>query len=361
MLSLFRGFSSGWQLLRTSPAAALAAVAALALGIGASTTMFSIVHGGTRGLPFENPDAIFAVQPLAVRPGAASNQRLSDYRLWSSGLPSIDSLGAFQTYSFNISGDDNAPERAPTALISPSAFEVLRVRPVVGREFTSADAAAGAEKVAIVSHALWTNRYAGEPAAIGRVIRLDGVPHRIVGVMPPRFGFPINAAIWTPLPVDDLSRSDEIVQVFGRLAPGATMAGARAELLAFAQAAAPTGDARAAVALDVISFVELETPAQVRWGLYLLLLAASGVLFIACVNVAALFIARAVARARDVAVRLALGAERRQILVEQVGESCVFSSLAALGGVAMAWSGTRAFRSATAGVLEAFWMDFRVD
>ena len=185
--------------------------------------------------------------------------------------------------------------------------------------------------------------------------------HTVVGVMPPGFRFPINASLWTALETDDPASAGEAVQVFGRLAEGVNPRGAQAELLTLARAAADTDPARAAIALEVVNFVELETPRQMRWGLYLLLLAVSGVLVIACVNVASLFIARSVARARDVAVRLALGAGRRTILIEQIAESLVFSSVAAMVGLAIAWAGTRAFRLGTADILEAFWMDFRLD
>ena len=361
MGSLLRGLRSGCGLFRTNPGAAVAAVLALALGIGFSTTMFSIVHGGTRGLPFDEAKSIVAVQPMATRPGVFPGTMARDYTMWARDSRAFEAVAAFQSNSRNLGGDGEAPERLSTTAITPGSFELLRVQPVIGRGLTDRDARPGAEAVAVLSHGLWSRRFAGDRAVLGRLIRLDGVPHIVVGVMPPRFGFPINASLWTALPAGDPAFAGEAVQVFGRLTRGVRPAAARAELLTLARAAAETEQARAAIALDVVDFVEIETPRQVRWGLYLLLLAVSGVLGIACVNVASLFIVRAVARARDVAVRLALGAPPRTILIEQMAESLVLSIVAALAGLAIAWAGTRAFRLGTADILDAFWVDFRLD
>lgn len=361
MQSVLRGLRTGVVLFRTSPGAALAAVAALALGIGASTTMFSIVHGGTRTLPIDDASRIVAVQRLAMRPGPTPASTVADYERWSAQSRSFEALGAFQADSRNLSGEGESPERVSVATVTTGTIDLLRTRPLIGRGFIASDHAAGAVTVALMSHALWTRRYHADAGVIGRTIRLDGEAHTVIGVMPARFGFPINAAIWTVLPTGTVAAGAATAQVFGRLAPEADADTARSELLTIAQAAAGTGEARAAIGLDVIPFAELETPREARLGLYLLLFASSGVLVIACVNVACLFIARAVARSRDVAVRLALGAERRQILIEQVAESFVLSSLATVAGLGMAWAGTRTFRLASADVLEAFWMDFRVD
>jgi len=323
--------------------------------------MFSIVHGGTRGLPFDDADSIVAVQRLATRPGAIPSSSARDYSLWAGDSRTFEALAAFQSSSVNLGGEGHAPERVSAAAVTPGTFDLLRVEPAAGRGLVETDARPGSEAVLVLSHALWSRRFGSDSSVLGRVIRLDGVAHTVVGVMPPRFRFPINASLWTALPAGDGNSAGEWVQVFGRLAPGVDPGVAQAELLTLARAAAGPDEARTAIALEVVDFVELETPRQMRWGLYLLLLAVSGVLVIACVNVACLFIVRAVTRARDVAVRLALGARRRTILTEQIAEALVLSTVAALAGLAIAWAGTRAFRLGTADILEAFWMDFRLD
>ena len=361
MNSVLGGLRSGLSLFRTNPGAAAAAVLALALGIGFSTTMFSIVHGGIRALPFDEPESIVAVQRVATGQGVASMNTARDFSRWAADARSFEALGAFQSGSHNLSGEGEAPERVSTAAVTPGTFELLRVPPAEGRTLLASDAGPGAEAVAVLSHALWNRRYGGDPAALGRVIRLDGLPHTVVGVMPPGFGFPINASLWTALRSGNPGADAETVQVFGRLARGVHADVAQAELQTIARAAAETDQSQAAIALQVVDFIELETPPETQWGLYLLLIAVSGVLIIACVNVANLFIVRAIGRSRDVAVRLALGAARRTILVEQMSESLVLSTMAAVGGLAIAWAGIRAFRLGTADILNAFWMDFRLD
>ena len=361
MKSFIRGVHSGLGLYRSNPGAAISAVTALAMGIGFSTTMFSIVHGGTRGLPFEDAESIVAVQRLATGSGATPSSTMRDFNQWSPGVRSFEALGAFQTDSLNLSGEGEVPERVPVAALTPGTVELLRVAPASGRSFAPSDAAPGAERVAILSDALWRRRYGADPAVLGRSVRLDGRVHTVIGVMPAGFGFPFTASLWTVLPIGDSSAGAESVQVFGRLAHGVGKGAAQTELLSVARAAAETDQARSAIALKVMAFSELETPPETLWGLYLLLIAVSGVLIIACVNVANLFIVRALARSRDVAVRLALGAGRGRIVVEQMSESLVLSSLASVVGLAIAWTGTRAFRLASADILSAFWMDFSVD
>jgi predicted permease len=363
MHSLARGVRSGLSLFRTNPASAIAATLALSFGIGFSTTMFSIVRGGTRDLPFEEPESIVAIERLAAGPGPVQVSSRRDYQLWARASRSFDALGAFQSQSLNVGGDGTAPERVPAAAVTPGTFELLRVRAAVGRGVLETDSRPGAEAVVVLSHELWTRRYQADSVILGRVIRLDGRPHTVVGVMRPGFRFPVNASLWTALsvPAGDAAIGDEAVQVFGRLAHGIGPGAAQAELQALARAAAGTDAERGAVRLNVVSFVELETPRQVRWGLYLLLLAVSGVLVIACVNVANLFVVRAAARARDVAIRLALGAARRAVVFEQCAEALVLSTIGAVSGLAIAWFGTRMFRIGTADILEAFWMDFRLD
>jgi putative ABC transport system permease protein len=361
MKSFIRGVRSGLSLCRTNPGAAISAVTALAMGIGFSTTMFSIVHGGTRSLPFEDADAIVAIQRVATGGGTVPSSTVRDFNHWARGAQSFEALGAFQTDSTNLSGEGDVPERVSAAALTPGTFELLRVQPASGRSFLPSDAVPGAEPVAVLSNALWRRRYSADASVLGRRIRLDGVSHTVIGVMPAGFGFPLDASLWTAVRTGDSSADGEAVQVFGRLTRGAGHEAARTELLTMARAAAETDPARAAIGLNVVDFIELETPPETVWGLYLLLIAVSGVLIIACVNVANLFIVRAVARSRDVAVRLALGAGRRMIVVEQMSESLVLSSLASIAGVAIAWAGTRAFRLGTADILSAFWMDFSLD
>ena len=174
MASFLRGLRSGFGLFRTSPGAAGAAVLALALGIGFSTTMFSIVHGGTRGLPFDGGESIVAVQRLATHPGSFPTSSAADYSLWARASRSFEALGAFQSISVNVSGEGEGPQRVSTAAVTPGTFQLLRVPPAMGRGLADSDARPGAEPVAVLSDQLWNRRYGADRAVLGRVIRLDG-------------------------------------------------------------------------------------------------------------------------------------------------------------------------------------------
>ena len=360
--SIRRGIRSGSRLFVRSPGVALAAVLAIGAGIGFTCTMFGIVNGATRSLPVPQPDEIVAIQKVASRATRANlNIRPFDYRHWREGQQAFDALGAFSAESFTLAEEGREPIRLTGAAISTNAFELLGVQPAIGRTFTGAD---DRQQVAIIGYRLWQQRFDGDPSVVGRTVRLNGASRIIVGVMPERFGFPVNAALWTPLDLTtDASPSEgPIVQVFGRLRDGVARSSARAALdtITAALAAAHPGSYEH-VTTDVIPFTEIETPREVIRALYLLVVAVSFVLLIACGNVASLFIARAAVRAPDYAIRLAIGATRRQLVLEQVAEAAVLSAIAAVLGLGIAAAGTRVFARATAHIIEAYWVDFRID
>ncbi|HEX5216269.1 MAG TPA: ABC transporter permease [Vicinamibacterales bacterium] len=352
-----------FRLFRTHPGVAISAVLALAMGIGFTTTMVGIVHGATRTLPVDRPEQIVAVDKLARVPeGTTSGARAADLRLWRSVSTSFVQLAAFETYTTNLGDSADAPERAATAAITADAFALLGAVPQAGRSLADADAEPGAPAVAVISDALWRRRYAAAPAALGRTIRLDGRPHVIVGIMPPRFAFPINQSVWVPLAVPANSGPAEgaVMTIFGRLRDGVTMAQAGDEITALARSAANgagAGDIRA----SVFPFVEIETPRDTIRALYLMVLAVSFVLVIACSNVANLLLARAASRDREIAVKLALGAERRHLIAAQLREALTLATLASVLGLAFAWIATSAFAANTSHIIEAYWVDFRVD
>jgi predicted permease len=346
---------------------AITAVIALGMGIGFTTTMFSIVHGATRSLPFDDPQELVAIQKIPTRgvPGSA-NARPFDYRAWRNSVTSFEGLGAYEPLAVNLAGDASEPERVSGAAITASTFEMLRVQPVTGRALQDADMRPGAAPVVLLSHALWERRFASASDIVGQTIRLTGTPHVVVGVMPPRFGFPINAALWTALTDDATSdrTAGPVLQVFGRLADGVSIDGARAELETVtrrAHAAAGAGEQALALRVHVIPFQDIETPRDVVRALYLMVLAVSFVLLIACGNVANLLIARAAVRSRDVAVALAIGATRGRLIREQLVETLSIAGIATLAGIGLAHLGTRLFASNTAHIIEAFWVEFRID
>lgn len=363
MATLLRSLSAGWRLLRTSPGVAVPAVIALSMGIGFTATMFAIVRGATRPLPVERPEQIIAIQKVAARGSdAARGTDAFDVDTWGAAH-ALAAIGAFQTLSTNLAGDGKQPERASGAQVSANAFEMLGLRPALGRTFTRADAQDSAAPVVVLSDALWRRRFGGDPSIVGRGVRLDGRPHTVIGVMPPGIGFPINSRLWTLLPHQAAPVPGEgpEVTVFARLAGGASIDAARAELDTLTAVAAARSPSHAGAGVRVLPFTEIETPREVIRGLRLLVIAVSFVLLIACGNVASLFVMRGVSRAREIATRIAIGATRRQLVAEQLGESLTLSAIAAALGLGVAHVAVRAFAEGTAEIIEAFWVDFRVD
>jgi predicted permease len=363
---LTQSIRSGVRLFRASPGLALSAVVALAMGIGFTTTMFSIVHGATRTLPFDRPEDIVAIEKIPAGQVAAGELsiRQSDVNVWQGPLRTIIGLSAYQPDSVNLSGDARQPERMAATRVTLGTFHTLGVTPQLGRDFLPEDTVAGAPAAVLISDAVWASRFGRAPDAVGRVLRVNGESRVIVGVMPPRFGFPINSALWLPLASPDALApgTGERVSIVARLRPGVRPGDAGEELAARTRAAfADAGVTVPAVSVRLIPFTETETPREVIRALYVMVMAVSFVLLIACSNVANLLLARAAVKRQDTAVRLALGATRRHIIVAQFTEALMLSGVASVFGLIMAEAGTRLFAANTANIIEAFWVDLRVD
>jgi predicted permease len=352
---------SAIRLFRLSPGLAVAATGAMTLGIGFTTTMFGIVHGSMRGLPVPEGDAIFAIAESTSTSGDAAPSSAASFNGWSARLTTAEALGAFRAGALNLSGDRLAPARIDAAEVTPNAFGILRVPPVIGRTMADADAAPGAPRIVLIGEALWRSRFAADRAIVGGPIRLDGEPHTVVGVMPEGFGFPINAAIWRPLHVDPAARPDAPadITVFGRLRPGGRLEDVNRELATIPPVSGADGSTRRSA--RGVPFAELETPAEIQRALQFLIAVVSLALLVACANVANLLLARAAARTRDTAIRTALGASRARLVRQHMLEVLVMAGVASVAGLGLTSIALRAFGAASAGVLEAFWVDFRID
>jgi len=354
----------GLRIFLRSPGLAFAAVTTLSLGIGFTTTMFSITHGGTRNLPVDDPESI--VVAVMTHPARGSDNVAPgafEFHRWRDTLTSFTDLAAYQSVGVNVSDDRARPERVSGAAVTPNALDIVGEPVLHGRRLQPADAEPGAPPVVLVSHELWQLRLGGDPSAVGESMRINGEPRVIVGVMPPRFGFPIRARLWLPLAIDRAARPDGGgLQVFGRLAPGVTVAMASAELaLDMARLAAEHPATHEGRSGRAFAFIDQETPPEIRRGLYLLVVVVSIALLIACANVANLLLARAAARARDTAIRTALGATRQRLVALHLFESAALAAVATSIGLAMASVGVRFFGRASTNILDAYWMDFRID
>jgi putative ABC transport system permease protein len=352
----------GARMLVKNPASSAISVLALALGIGLTAMMFSIIYGAVlRGLPFEGSDRLVHVsRSNPVEGFNRMSLTIHDFEDYRAQQQSFTDLGAYYTGTVNVSGIER-PERFDGAFITPQAFSLLRVPPFMGRTFAPEDDSPAAPYVILLRYETWQNRFGADPNVIGRVVRANARPAEIIGVMPPGFAFPTTEQVWVPLRLDaaTLKRGDGMwVSSFGRLRDGVTIDQASVELNAIAQRLETeypetNQNIRAVVVPFVKGFIGDE-PIKM---LYTALGAVFMVLLIACANVANLLISRAAARSREVGIRTALGASSVRIVRQFLTESFILSVAGGAAGLAIAWIGIRIFNNAIAPTDPPFWID----
>jgi predicted permease len=365
----------GFRLLVRNPAVTLPVAATLALGIGSTVTMFSITHGLLRDLPVERPEEVVAIAPVDARLGTGGGVLVpaADLEALRSVQTSFRDVAAYRRGSFQVSdvaaegGYSRVavePRRYDGAEIVPWALDLLEVRPWIGRGFEPSDLAAGSPPVVLVSHRLWRERFGADPRALGRPLRVGGTVRTVVGVMPERFGFPTLQHVWVPLDLGTAAlRGDADLDAFARLRPGVTLEQASAELALLAPRL-PSALARSAGAPETLiaeRFTERFIGSDAGPLLYAMLAVVSCVLLIACANVTNVLLARSVHRAREMALRAALGGARTRILRQLLSETLWLAGAGALGGTALAWLGVDWFQRALGHRIERFWVEFRVD
>jgi predicted permease len=337
----------GARSLSRTPAFTVVAGLTLAVGIGASTAIFGVVDGILlRPLPYS--DAARAITLWQVGPSqereALAPANFVDVR---ERARSFSALAAAEPYTLTYQTPDG-PESVRTWLVTEGFFDLLRAPPQLGRTFRPEEFSPGRSSVAIVSDGTWRRRFGADPGIVGRAVTLDGEPYQIVGVMPPAFEFPGGRELWVPksiTPAERTRRSSGYWLVVGRLAAGATLAGAQAEVAGIARSiSAEQGKPDRSLGLTLVPLRE-QLLGTKRPALLLLLGAAGLLLLIACANVANLVLARTLARGRELGVRAALGAGRGRIVRLLAAEAAVLALVGGTLGVALAWSAVRAVRA----------------
>jgi predicted permease len=339
------------------------AAAALALGIGASNTVFTFVNGARlRGLPVDEPERILAVHRMDAsgRPSGLSYTELEALRTEAT---TFEGIAAYQRSASTVTDEGLTPEQIRSLYVSANAFRLLRVAPSLGRDFLLGDDRPGAPPVVLLGESVFRSRYAADPKILGRIIRVNGVETTVIGVMPEGFHFNYFADLWQPLTgIPDLTterRDASQLSAFGRLAEGAELTEARLELEGIDERrnrGLPEGDQdtrlTAAPFTGTISD-DLMMP--------VLLGSVGFLLLIACANVANLLLARSTHRAREIAIRTAIGATRCRILRQLVVESALLAGLAGAAGFGLSLLGVRLFSNAVADIAKPYWIHWSMD
>jgi len=367
MESLWKDFKYSARMLLKAPGNTVVSVIALALGIGLTTTMFSITYGVIfRGLPFE---ASHRIMFLTRNNPAEDIQRMGvpvhDFLDWREQQTSFEDLGGFYNGTVNVSGLEGRPERFSGAFVMAGGLDMLRVPPLMGRLFVEGEDQPGSPHVTVLGYTVWQNHFGGDPDVVGRTLRVNGEVSTVVGVMPEGFYFPMNEQLWVPYRQNtaEMERDEGTwLGVFGRLKDGVSREAALAEFSTIAQRLAMEyPETNEGVGATVEPYTERFVGPELSALLYTMLAAVFLVLVIACVNVANLLLARVSVRSKELAIRSALGAGRLRIVMQFLSETFTLAAVGAGLGLVIAWVGIRLFDNAVARSEPPYWMAFELD
>jgi len=345
--SLFQDLRLAARVLLKNPAFAIVSVIALALGIGANSTIYSTLKAMIlRPLAFKDLDRILTVGETLPRQGVAEmgwagiSLAPANYRDLVERNTVFQRMAALQGrgWDANVSGS-GTPERLEGYLVTPSLFPLLDMAPLLGRPFTEAEAESGDVREAVISYAAWQRHFGGDSGIIGRAVVLNGGQATIIGVMPQEFDFPTGAEIWAPLSMNSpemSSRGDHSLKVIGRLKAGVSLKQVQAQLNTIAANLEQQYPATNAGRGFGVGLLREDILGPSRPYILILMWSALFVLLLACANVANLQLARTIGHHRELAVRSALGASRWRITRQVMAESCMLSLTGAAGGLLLA-------------------------
>lgn len=337
------------QLIK-APSFTIVAVLTLALGIGACTAIFSVVNVVLlRPLDYPNPDRIMVIRETQLPQFPEFSVAPPNYLDWEKQTKSYEYLAAYSSAALNLTGEGE-PQRLVGVKATAHYFDVMGVKPVLGRMLLPEEDAQGKNHVVVLSHPFWQRVFGGARDIVGRAIQLNGEPYNVVGIAPPGFGLASKVDVWTPMafkPEETANdaRGGHYINVVGRLKPGVTVAQARAELTLIAdQLAKQYPDPQKGWGIFLMPMQDYLVR-DVKPVLYTLLGAVGCVLLIACANLANLLLARATARHREISIRAALGAGRGRLVRQLLTESVVLAMCGGVTGILLARWGLDALLS----------------
>ncbi len=336
------GLKNAFRQFVKSPGFTLIAILTLALGIGATTAIFSFVNSWLiHPVSFPNQERLVVLFETDKKTGSQSSVAPADWLDWRAKSQVFDELGAAAFNSYNLTGDGE-PQQIAGYQVSANFFRTLGANPALGRDFTEAETAAGQDHVAILSHALWRDHFSSDSNVLGRTVMLDEIPTTIVGVMPERFQYiPMGLAqIFTPLtltPAQRIARDTRFLRPVGRLKPGVSVASAISSMTGLQASLekeyAGTNAGRGVKVKTLADEIEQQSGNS---ALQICFAMVFFVLLMACANVANLIMARATGRRKEMAVRMAMGAGRARLVRQLLSETLLLFVAGAAGGIAFA-------------------------
>ena len=361
-------FKVGFRMLARYPGLTLVGTVAIAVAIALGAIYFEAVskYQNPR-LPIRDGDRVVSIRNWDVNAGAPEGRLLHDFAMWREQVKTVDHLGAAIVFFRNLATEDGRVEPVRGAEITANAFGLLGTAPLLGRTLTAQDEQPAEPPVVVIGHTLWRTRFASDRGVVGRAVKLGTGTATIVGVMPEAFGFPASERIWTPLRVDRSAlapRTGPAVSIFGRLAPGASIDDARAELgVIGARIAASSPETHKNLRPRVTTYAkplaEGGVGLVIRNVLYVVNAVFLMLLAVVCTNVATLVFARTATRGWEIAVRNALGASRGRIVTQLFVEALVLAGVAATVGLVIAKFSLRWGLSLLAGSGMPFWLTLK--
>jgi predicted permease len=340
----------------------LTTVVALALGIGITSTMFTIVNAMIRGLPVDNPGRFLSIN-ARDRAGRQLGMSYLEFLDWRAATKTFSGLAAFSQTTATLGDSGRVAERTSASYLSANTFRLLGETPILGRDLLPEDDRPAAPAVVILGSSVWKARYNADPTLIGRTVRINGVPSTVIGIMPDGFRFPILSDVWLPLGrlpgLANQRRDTRALQVFGALADRRTPAQAQAEVVTLAaRLSRDYPDTNGNIGAVVARFPGHFAPDPI---LIALMAAVGFVLLVACANVANLLLARSVARSREMSIRTSLGATRWRLVRQLLVESGLLAAIAGTLGFGFSLAGVWLFSKAVAGITFPYYIQWTMD